>query len=91
MRDYPLQNGRVFLLAVVVGSVSCSSPTLPLAPAPPSVPTPAASPRPSILPQISVGEVVSGSLVYHGARNTYEFTAPRDGTLTVSKSYDSFY
>ena len=88
VREYTLQNARIFLLAVVVGSVSCSSPT-PLGPAPPSVPRLAASPGPRIYPQIAVGQTVTGGLGVHDGDNTYELTAPRDGTLRVTVSWDS--
>jgi len=88
VREYTLQNARIVLLAVVVGSAACSSST-PLAPAPPAVPPPAASPGTSIYPQISVGEVVTGALGLYWGANTYELTAPRDGTLRVTVSWDS--
>jgi len=87
VREYPLQNARVFLLTVVVGSASCSSPTLPLPAAPPPV-TPVAAPVTRVYQQISVGQIVTDALTTNGAENSYELTVPRNGTLTVSVSWD---
>jgi hypothetical protein len=92
MRDHPLQNARIFLLAVVVGSASCSTPTspaLPLPKAPAPVTPPVAAPVPRVYPQIAAGQTVTDVLGRPWADNGYELTAPRDGMLRVTVSWDS--
>jgi len=90
---------KMFYLAAIgligltaLGCASGPSPTAPPLPGP-LPPPPIAAPVPSIYPQISVGQIVIGALRYDVASysypsDTYELTAPRDGTLRVTVSYD---
>jgi hypothetical protein len=79
------------LTALLVISTACNRESPARLPTQPSVPAPAPVPGPPgpSIQAITIGEEVKGQ--YKGGYAEYELIAPRDGTLSVSLSWDPWF
>ena len=72
-------------LAVISSGCTSGSPVAP----PPTSPQAVISPSPLVYRQISAGQTVTGALEGNGSKAFFVLTAPSNGTLTVTVSWDS--